>query len=128
MRAESADAVSRFVVAINRHDLDELSSLLAPDHRFVDSLGNAIVGRKNVALAWRRYFEMVPDYLITVARLLGDDAEVALFGTASGSISAPGGQVGNWSIPFAARARVESGRIAEWHVFADNEPVRAILR
>jgi len=120
--------MSRFVGAINRHDLDELSALLAPDHRFVDSLGHEIVGRENVATAWRRYFEMAPDYSLSIDRLLGEGAEVALFGTAAGSISAAGGETGNWSIPFAARARIESGRVAEWRVFADNEPVRAILR
>lgn len=34
----------------------------------------------------------------------------------------------SWSTPAAWRAVVKEGRIALWQVFADNEPIRAIMR
>ena len=128
MSAEIVDTVVEFVGAINRHDLGGISRLLAPNHRFVDSLGSEIVGRDAVMAAWHNYFGIVPNYLITVHRRMHDGTEVALFGTAAGSSSAPGEAPQNWSIPFAAHARVESGLVSEWQVFADNEPLRSILR
>lgn len=128
MSASPADTVNRFLGAINAHDLELLASLLSDSHRLTDSLGNTIVGRENVEAAWRRYFEMVPDYLIRVERQLAGESEVALFGRATGSVAVSVGPPREWSLPVAVRTRVESGRVVEWQVFADNEPVRAILR
>jgi len=33
-----------------------------------------------------------------------------------------------WTVPTAWRAVVRNGQVAEWQVYADNEPLRASLR
>ena len=38
----STKAFERFVAAINGHDIEALTSLMTPDHLFVDSLGNRV--------------------------------------------------------------------------------------
>jgi limonene-1,2-epoxide hydrolase len=99
---------------------------MTPDHRFVDSLGTAVEGRERMVEGWRQYFQMVPDYHIDIARSFADGAEVALLGAARGTYSR-GGQLsstGAWQTPAAWRAIVRDGRIAEWQVYADNEPIR----
>ncbi len=32
-----------------------------------------------------------------------------------------------WKTPASSRAVVKGGKIAQWQVFADNEPIRAIM-
>jgi ketosteroid isomerase-like protein len=120
----------RFVDAVNRHDLDALASLLAPAHLFVDSLGRRLSGREPVLAAWRGYFELVPDYALEIRREMAAGAELAYFGTASGSLAVRGALVPEsaWSTPFAARARIEGDRLLEWQVYADNEPLRILVR
>ena len=50
-----------FVAAINRHDVSNLTSLMTPDHTFVDSLGNRVAGAASMEAGWRGYFAMCPD-------------------------------------------------------------------
>ena len=128
MTASVSGAVDQFVEAINAHDLERLAILVAPGHRFIDSLGNVIVGRERVCEAWKHYFNMVADYRIAIEWMMSDLHAVSLFGLASGSLSGPAGSPQAWSTPIAVRATVEGDLVAEWRVFADNEPVRAILR
>jgi hypothetical protein len=73
---------------------------------------------------------MVPDYVIEVRETLVDGRVVLATGIAQGTYS-PDGQLNPddaWSTPTAWQAVVEDGRLATWQVFADNEPLRAILR
>lgn len=53
--------------AINRQDVDGLTALMAPDHRFVDSMGNLCEGREEMRTAWIGYFLIFPDYSVTLA-------------------------------------------------------------
>jgi ketosteroid isomerase-like protein len=118
--------VQRFVENINSHNVDEIAALLTSDHRFVDSLGNVTQGRDALRAGWRQYFRMVPDYLIEVERTLTDGAHVVLLGVARGTYT-PDGTLraqNAWSTPVALRALVHEGLIAEWQVYADNEPMR----
>jgi ketosteroid isomerase-like protein len=63
----SAENVARaFVRAINRQDVEGLAELMAPEHRFVDSLDNVVEGREKMRAAWSGYFRMVPDYSIAI--------------------------------------------------------------
>jgi hypothetical protein len=55
---------------------------------------------------------------------------VAVFGSAQGTFSKDG-QIRKedfWKTPAAWLAMVKDGKIALWQVFADNEPIRAIMR
>ena len=73
---------------------------------------------------------MVPDYSIAVKQTLSDGPVVVIFGLAQGTY-APSGLLNpenRWETPLAIRALVDGGRVAEWRVYADNEPLRQKMR
>ena len=122
-----------FVAAINAHDVERLVSLMTADHRFVDSLGTVTQGRESMREGWKFYFAMVPDYHLEVSGVFNAEAspdETILVGQASGSYSLGGIKRANsaWSTPVALRAVVRNGQIAQWQVYADNEPMRQQMR
>jgi len=102
---------------------------MTPDHLFVDSLGIEVPGREPMREGWRAYFAMVPDYHITVRDHLESVPVVALFGRAGGTY-VPDGRIVTeyrWETPAAWKAVVRDGLIAEWRVYADNEPMRRLM-
>jgi uncharacterized protein (TIGR02246 family) len=127
---ENAEAVAQaFVRAINRQDADALAALMTEEHRFLDSLGTIVTGREAMRAGWRGYFRIVPDYTIAIEEILSDGPVVLLLGVAQGTY-APGGQPkaeNRWSTPAAFRAFIEDGKVAEWRVYADNEPIRKLM-
>jgi uncharacterized protein (TIGR02246 family) len=119
-----------FVRAINRQDAEALAGTMTDEHRFIDSLGNAVAGREAVRKAWQGYFRMVPDYSIAIEETLVDGQVVLMLGMAQGTYS-PDGRLrpeNRWETPVALRAVVEDGLVAEWRVYADNEPIRRLIR
>ena len=128
---DSAESVARaLVAAINRRDVDELAALMTPEHRFVDSLGNVVEGREKMRAGWAGYFKMVPDYRIAVNECICDGQVVVLFGIAEGTYAHEGKvrAENGWSTPVALRAIVIDELVAEWRVYADNEPLRQQMR
>ena len=128
MNAETV--IHRFVDAVNGHDIDAIYDSMTEDHRFIDSDGAVIEGRDEMNKAWVGYFNMVPDYKITVSEVLFVDSTIILLGIASGTYTADGIlKSGNyWETPAAWRAEIEGEKVSEWQVFADNEPIRKIMR
>lgn len=129
--SDSAEVVARaFVEAINRQDVEGLTGLMTPGHRFVDSLENAVEGREKMRSAWVGYFRMVPDYSIVVEEIFCDGPVVVMLGKARGTYSSDGElkAENRWETPAAWRAVVEGGLVAEWRVYADNEPMRKLMR
>jgi uncharacterized protein (TIGR02246 family) len=119
-----------FLRAINRQDVEGLVKLMAPDHRFVDSLGNLVAGREKMRAGWAGYFKMVPDYSIAIEESFCDGPVVLMLGVAEGTY-APDGNAkaeNRWKTPVALRAQVEDGLVTEWRVYADNEPLRERMR
>ena len=107
-----------------------MAELMAAGHRFTDSLGNKVEGREKMRGAWAAYFRMVPDYSLAIEEFYGNGPAIVMLGVAQGTFS-PDGTVkpGNrWQTPAAVRALVEEGLIAEWQVYADNEPIREKMR
>ena len=128
--SESAEAVAEaFVRAINRQDVDALAELMTKEHRFIDSLGKVVVGRERMRAGWKGYFAMVPDYTIAVEETFCDGPIVMLLGTAQGTYTGGAGAAveNRWETPIALRAFVEGGKVAEWRVYADNEPIRQLM-
>jgi len=119
----------RFVNEINRHDVAALIAMMAPDFRFVDSLGQEVRGIDRMRAAWVAYFALFPDYRITIREHLGLGQVVALFGTASGTLAEHGELPirNRWTLPAAWRAVVREGRVVDWQVYADNQPVAKLL-
>jgi hypothetical protein len=139
------EVAREFVQAINRQDLDGLVGLMTPAHRFTDSLGNVVRGRDSVREGWKLYFQMVPDYQMEVAETFANDSAVVMLGTAGGTYShgfesvratgmpivLPDGTskvMNRWRTPAAVRGLVADGKEAEWTIFADNEPIRKLIR
>jgi len=83
--------------------------------------GRHVLGRD----AWASYFADFPDYRIRVERMLADGSTVAVFGLASGSFrgrgrTSPGAR---WRFPAAWRGTVRAGKVVEWRVYGDIEPM-----
>lgn len=116
----------RFVERINAGDVAGLADLMTEDHVFRDSMDTTLCGLETACDAWSRFFEMVPDYRITVDEVFANGAVVVLLGTAAGTLSRDGSlrPEDAWSTPAAFRALVAAGLVAEWRVYADAEPLR----
>jgi ketosteroid isomerase-like protein len=128
-QADPERVAIRFVNEINRHDVSALSSLMSPEFRFVDSLGQEVRGIERMSAGWLAYFALFPDYQIAIHGHFCVGEVVALFGTASGTLS-EGGELprrNRWNLPAAWRAVVRDGRVVEWQVYADNTPVQRLL-
>ena len=124
------ETVREFIDAINQQDVGCICRLMTDDHLFIDSLGGESRGRDVMRKGWAAYFSMVPDFAIEAKESFADGQLVLVTGIARGTYS-PGGTLkpdDGWSTPAAWRAIVDSGRIATWQIFADNEPIRLILR
>jgi ketosteroid isomerase-like protein len=130
MRNHAGPVAHAFVRAINRQDVQGLAALMAPEHRFVDSLGNVVEGREKMQAGWAAYLRMVPDYSIAIDETVGDGSVVLILGEAGGTF-APAGELkveNQWKTKAAIRVQVEDGLVTEWRVYADNEPIRRLMR
>ncbi len=113
--------VHRFVACINAADVPGLTALMTEDHRFVDATGAVHAGRVQMTAGWVQYFGMVPDYRIEIESALEQGDVAAAFGWASGSFKGEPGK--SWKFPAAFRLAARDGRVAEWRVYADIEPM-----
>jgi hypothetical protein len=145
-QTEATVQVAReFVAAINRQDVDALAELMTDDHQFTDSLGNTARGRESMREGWKLYFQMVPDYQLQVEETYVNDSGVVMLGVAGGTYShafesvratgmptlLPDGTskvMNKWQTPAAVRAVIHDGLVAQWQIFADNEPIRKLMR
>lgn len=127
---EPINVVLKFEQFINSRRAEAVCSLLTADSVFIDSMGNRIEGAAKLRPAWEGYFKIVPDYTISHSEIFANGDLVAVFGSAQGTFSKDGQlrKEDPWKTPAAWRAVVKGGKIALWQVFADNEPVRAIMR
>jgi len=124
------ETVLKFEQLINSRSADAVCSLLMQASTFIDSLGNRVKGLARLRSAWEGYFKMVPDYAISHDEIFASGDTVAMFGTAQGTFSKEGQikKENSWKTPAAWRAVIKNGKIAVWQVYADNEPIREIMR
>ena len=120
----------RFVDAINEHDIDTLYDLMAVNHRYIDSMGKEVTGREDAKRGWVEFFKMVPDYRIQIEETFNDFDTVVFLGRTSGTYSADGAlkKENFWKTPTALRAAVDGNQVTEWRIYADLEPLRALMR
>jgi ketosteroid isomerase-like protein len=119
-----------FAARINAHDTPGLIALMSPDHVLIDSLGNKFA-RPAIEAGWAAYFTMVPDYWIKIESTFAEGEVVALFGSAGGTYVPKEGALkaeNRWETPAAWLATVRDGRVSEWRVYCDNEPIREKMR
>lgn len=122
--------VLEFEKLINARIPEAICALMTADGEFIDSLGNRIQGTEKLRAAWTGYFKMVPDYSISHSEIFAQGDTIAVFGSAQGTFSKDGQlrKEDFWKTPAAWRAVVKNGKIAVWQVYADNEPIRTIIR
>jgi ketosteroid isomerase-like protein len=113
--------VRRFVARINAADVAGITALMTEDHRFVDATGAVHAGWRQMSAGWVQYLAMFPDYHIEIEETVAEGEVVAAFGWASGSFRGEAGK--SWRFPAAFRGAVREGRVAEWRVYADVEPM-----
>jgi ketosteroid isomerase-like protein len=129
--AKSPESVTNaFVRALNRQDIEGMLALMSPSHRLVDSMGTVVEGLEKMRLGWAGYFNLVPDYTLAIEETYASGPVVILLGMAQGTYTRTGEVLpeNHWRTPIALRAFVEDGLIAEWKVFADNEPIRRLMK
>jgi ketosteroid isomerase-like protein len=130
MQSAAESVAHQFVQAINAHEVSTLCAMMTESHRFIDSLGTVVTGREAMRAGWMAYFGMVADYAIAVEETFSEGAVVVMVGKAGGSYAPQGMQTpeSRWETPAAFRVKVEDGMVAEWRVYADNEPIRQRMR
>jgi len=129
MNKAADSAAHAFAAAISRQDVNALADLMTEHHRFIDSLGNVVEGRDKMRAGWVGYFRMVADYTITIDETYGSGTVVVMLGSAQGTY-APDGKLAEdhrWRTPAVFRAVIDNGKVAEWRVYADNEPMRKLM-
>ena len=127
--AEPLEVVMEFIKRINSGDVNSLSELMTEGHIFQDALGKRFIGRETMRKGWTAYFKKVADYQVHAEEFFQTDERFAIFGTASGKYFCTGDKrIGKfWDVPAAWRAVVSGGLVAEWGVYADNEPLRRLM-
>ncbi len=130
MNPDPVEVVLKFEQAINSRNPAAIVALVTADSVFIDSLGARVQGAARLRTAWESYFRMVPDYSISHSEILNRGDVVAVFGSARGTFSQDGQirEENSWQTPAAWRALIHDDKVAEWRVYADNEPIRAIMR
>ena len=122
--------VEAMIAALNSGRAERIVQCMHPNGLFVGPLGDRIEGRAALADHWRAYFRVVRDYRIEIETLMIDDQDALLCGTARGTVHRGGIAVdgGDWRVPAAWRATSDGSRLSRWQAFADNEPLRRLLR
>jgi ketosteroid isomerase-like protein len=126
---EPLEVAMEYIKRINSGNVDAICELLTESHIFQDALGKRFMGRENMRTGWRSYFKIVAHYQIRADEFFQTDDRLAVFGTASGSCSHDGQKSADkfWEVPAAWRAVIRDGLIAEWRVYADNQPLRKLM-
>ena len=125
-----SEVAQEFVARINAHDVAGILQLCSPEHVFIDSLGNT-VPLSRMRAGWQQYFRMVPDYWIKVDEAVENRDFALLIGSAGGTYVSKGSTpnpLNKWQTPAAFRAHIAHGKVSEWQVYCDNEPVREKMR
>jgi ketosteroid isomerase-like protein len=129
IKIDPVEIAISFIRCINLADVSGLCDLMTEDHVFQDALGKRFVSRETMRQGWTQYFSMIRNYKVYAQDYFVRDLNVAIFGTASGSYHASGGKGidGFWEVPAAWSVTVRGKLVAEWRVYADNQPLRKLM-
>jgi ketosteroid isomerase-like protein len=126
---EPLEIAMDFIKLINSGDANAICELMTADHIFQDALGKRFIGRDKMREGWRNYFKMVEDYQVHADEFFQTGERLAIFGTASGTYTGNHGASPEnfWRVPAAWRVVIRDGLVAEWRVYADNQPLRKLM-
>ena len=127
---QTLSIISMFIDLINAHDLDGILTSVTKDLSFYDSMGVNITGIDKLKDAWGGLFSLFPDYKIEAKEILVEDGEVVIFGEISGTFSVGDKDMDGkkWNVRSAWRVLTENGKINQWRVYTDMEPIREMRR
>jgi len=130
MKITAADIALEFLDRINSHDIGLISDLISDDHLYIDAQGNQVRGRRQLERSWRACFEWFPDYSVQVDQAFANGHIAVVTGCAMGTFAIHGrmSRENRWKTPSAWQAAIRHQKIAEWRVYADNEPVWKMMR
>ncbi|MBN6037786.1 nuclear transport factor 2 family protein [Amycolatopsis sp. 195334CR] len=101
----------QFNARINAHDLTGLGRLMSDDHRFVDTDGNVVAGKRACLEAWSGFFVAFPEYRNVFESVTTDGARISI----TGHSICPGHPdlqgPARWTAVLTA-----DNLVAEWHV------------
>ncbi|HLT24732.1 MAG TPA: Type 1 glutamine amidotransferase-like domain-containing protein [Ignavibacteria bacterium] len=127
---DTLTVVNSFIHMINDHKVDLIADSVTIDHTFYDSMGVDIRGLVNLKDAWGSLFSLFPDYTIEAKEIMVDGSEAVIFGEITGTFVIDDVEVKGkkWKVPSAWKVLIKDGKIAEWRVFTDMEPIREMRR
>src|SRR4030095_4438101 len=128
--ADSTAVVKQYISRINDHDIKGMLDITSDNIIFVDSLGINTTGKLNMRNAWDVLLTFFPDYTVEVKDIISKNGMVAVFGKAKGTLATDGKILAEnkFEIPASWTAVVRDGKIDKWRVYADNEPVRKLIK
>jgi len=126
---EPLEVAMEFIQRINSGSVDAICELMTSGHIFQDALGKRFMGRETMREGWSAYFKMVADYRVHAEEFFQTKERLAIFGTASGTYAGSGDASREkfWEVPAAWGAVIRDGLVAEWRVYADNQPLRKLM-
>jgi ketosteroid isomerase-like protein len=112
-----------FAAAISAHDIENIYSLMADDHTFIDAHGNEIVGKEKMKTGWTGYFQWFPDYKLELHEVFAHGDCIAAFGFASGTYKrlATEKNENYGRLPASWKVVVKDNKIQLWQVYADTK-------
>ena len=110
-----------FVDAINSKDIECLASLMSVNHKFIDGDGSEHVGKEQMKVGWKEHLELIPNLTLTISLHFEEENIVVLLGRSSGTIIQNGEfrPENSWQVPCAWRVLVESEKVVEWQLYAN---------
>jgi ketosteroid isomerase-like protein len=110
-----------FVDAINSRDVEQLTTLMTDEHKFIDGDGSEYDGKEQMKAGWTEHLELIPDLALSIFEHYEENDTVVLLGCSSGTIIHKGElkPENSWRVPSAWRVVVESGKVAVWQLYAN---------
>lgn len=129
LSGQPLEIAMEFIKRINSGNVDAICQLMTSDHLFQDALGERFIGREKMRSGWQAYFKIVSDYRVYAEEFFQTGDRLAILGRASGVyIGRDGSPSDNfWEVPAAWRAVIRDGLVAQWRVYADNQPLRKLI-
>ena len=121
--------VTRFVKAINDHDVNEIVNLMLEDYIFIDATNHKTVGKKGMKEGWKGYYELFPDYKIEISDITEKESVIGLFGYVNATYKNLTNKLNSnfWKIPSSWKAIVENNKIKHWQVYCDYSDLFKII-
>ena len=110
-----------FVAAVNTKDLANLANLMSENHKFIDGDGSEHVGKEQMTEGWKEHLKLIPNLSISITMNFQEGNIVVLLGNSKGTIVQNGElrTENSWEVPCAWRVLVESDKVVEWQLYAN---------